>query len=274
MLGKREVWKLGGSVLISEDDFHSFARRANDHLNKNPDLERLYIVVSAPNGTTDYLVNKLALDTGEGEYLHKFLSGQKVPDDVYQKLNTPEVSMKLLRGEIYSAQQLRIALLDNNISAKVVTQLDYFPVVTEGGYLYSTLERKQSHERFKIFDQVCKNKRVVIVAGFGAVNAQCEPTLLGRNASDYVAAILTYLDKKVSRAVFAKDVPGFYDNFNTEKQKLVRDIDLSQFEKKQFDELLDRRVLEIIACDFTITSPQLHSGTRVWLSQAAQRAAV
>lgn len=114
----------------------------------------------------------------------------------------------------------------------------------------------------------------MIVAGFGAVNSKCEPTLLGRNASDYVAAILTYLDDKVKRAVFAKDVPGFYDNFNTDDQTLVRDIDLSQFEKKQFDELLDRRVLEIIACDFTITSPKLHSGTRVWLSQAARKAAV
>lgn len=149
MLEKREVWKLGGSVLISEDDFHAFARRANDHLENNPDLERLYIVVSAPNGTTDYLVNKLALTTGEGEHLHNFLSGETVPPDIYKKLDNPEVSMKLLRGEIYSAQQLRIALLDNNIRAKVVTQLDYFPVITTGGYLYSTLDEKNPRKDSK-----------------------------------------------------------------------------------------------------------------------------
>ena len=263
---KREVWKLGGSVLKNSKAFLYYAKAARSYLDRNPSVDRLYIVASAAKGDTERLIDTVGGSRSDRKLLRKRLQGERPAEGECCRFDTRETPVRLLQGEIESAHKLRLAFVSAGEQAKVVTQLDFFPIVSQGSYLFAELDIESSRHRFELFDRICRQRRVVIITGFGAVNISGEATLLGRNASDYVAAIFSSLDRKVNRVMFAKDVDGIYDKFRTRDQYLIPSIKAENLRDKQLGEVLDRRVLDIIASDFCFTNDRLRVGTSVFLS--------
>lgn len=266
---RREIWKLGGSVLTDDAAFETFAARAAAKLEQDAGLDRLYLVVSARRGATEELIDATAETEEERRHLRAGLRGEKLEHLWRERFEHPAVAAKLLMGEVDAAHRLRRALVFAGVRAKLVSQFDYFPIVAIGGYLHAEVDLDRSRERFPLFDRICADRRVVIVTGFGAVTAAGDPALLGRNASDYVAAILSRLDPAVTEVLFAKDVAGIFENWRTGAQRLIERIDRAELGSRDFGAVLDRRVLEIIACPFTVTGAELVGGTQVLVRASA-----
>jgi len=261
----RVIWKLGGSVLEDRRSYAYFAKRICSYLTEHPEIERIYIVVSARKGRTDELIGSISRNNGHDINLRDILSGKETSNHITGKFDNPETSAALLRGEIESAYLLQEELRNAGMESKVFTQLDFFPIVSQGSYLYSEVDLDASKIKFANSDLSKNNDRIVIVSGFGAVNSKNEPTLLGRNSSDYVAAILSALDEKVESVTFIKDVDGLYDSFGTPEQKLIASIHIEKLRELGFRKLIDKRVLGVISCNFHITNKGMSEGTKVVL---------
>jgi aspartokinase len=267
---RRVVLKIGGSVLPDEASFPSMAAHIADFLRAESGIERLYIVVSAMKGATDRAIDRLAPDPEAKSRLRRLLEGESGAFLLDVKWNRPRYSLALLWGEIEAAHVLSEALLEEGVRAKIVTQLGLFPIVVTGAYLRSNLDLAASRRRFTAFERIYRGERVLILSGFGAVNGRNEPALLGRNASDYVAAILSALDGKVDLAIFLKDVGGIFSCFQTNKQRLIRMTDVDRLRAACPEKILDPRVLDIIACDFRVAGSAVGSrGTLVRRAKTA-----
>ena len=266
----RVVIKIGGSILTDESAYAAAAKELRGFLNAGPGLERLYVVVSAMKGSTERAIDRLAPGPEAGDRLRRLLSGTAAPDPENEQWNRPRFALFLLWGEIEAAYVLADALADAGIRAKTVTQLGPYPIVAEGAALRAELDLAASRRAFAAFDRLCRSERVIVLAGFGAVNGRGEPVLLGRNASDYVAAILSALDRRVGMAVFLKDVGGIYADFRTRAQRLIPAIDIARLRAEAPAQVLDPRVLDIIACDFRVAgSPEGKDGTLVRQARTA-----
>lgn len=267
---RRIVIKIGGSVLTGESAYAAAAAELAEFLGAEPGLERLYIVVSALKGDTDRAIDRLAPYPDAGFRLRRLLAGTAELDPADEKWNRPHFALSLLWGEIESAYVLADALAAAGVRAKAMTQLGPYPIVAEGAFLRSDLDLAASRRAFAVFDRACRNERVIVLSGFGAVNGRGEPTLLGRNASDYVAAILSALDGKVKLAVFLKDVGGIYADFRTRERRLIPATDINRLRAAGPTQVLDPRVLDIIACDFRVAgSPAGKAGTLVRRARTA-----
>jgi aspartokinase len=265
---RREVWKLGGSVLTDDAAFADFATRVADKLAQDAGLDRLYLVVSAMRGVTEALIDSAV--TGEARaFLRAGLKGEEIGSSWRERFDCPDLAAKLLLGEVDAAHRLRRALVLAGVQAKLATQFDFFPIACDGGHLHAELDLERSRARFRLFERICAGRRLVIVTGFGAVTAAGEPALLGRNASDYVAAILSRLDPAVREVIFAKDVPGIFENWQSRAERLIDRIEREDLSRREFGAVLDRRVLDIIACPFTVTGAALVGGTQVLVRASA-----
>jgi len=270
MTRHREVWKIGGSVLRSPADYIRCAAQISDHLKRNPELDRLYVVISAGFGITDRLVRQAA--RGQAlERLHAVLHGKAACSEV-GKLDTSETALHLLQGELDSVHALRSALASRGVQAKSSTQCDFFPITASGSFLRADYLQRESFIRFKLFEQICQGQRLVILSGFGGVNLKNQPVILGRNASDYVASLLTQLDPGITSATFIKESGAVFENFETPRQRPLSEISSEDLWQDQFEELLDRRVLTSITCDFRVCGLDLSGGTMV--HRSADNAAV
>ena len=257
---RRVVIKIGGSVLTDEASFSPLADRIADFLRIESGIERLYIVVSAMKGATDRTIDRLAPDPEAGSRLRRLLEGDSAAFLPDAKWNRSRYALALLWGEIEAAHALSEALLEEGVRARIVTQLGLFPIVVSGAFLRSSLDLAASRRRFAAFERICRGERVVILSGFGAVNGRGEPALLGRNASDYVAAILSALDDKIDLTIFLKDVEGIFSGFETSRQRLIRMTDVDRLRAAGPEKILDPRVLDIIACDFRVAGSAVGSG--------------
>ena len=259
---QRVVWKAGGSVLVDEDSFHLLAARIEDFLAGDDSLERLYVVVSAMQGVTDSLISQIA-NIGESEEgLRAALEGRAEGSSA-AVFDNPLTAEALLGGEIESAQRLQKALARRGLESRCITQLERFPLVAGGSYLRADLDLPLSVESFAEFDRRCGSVRIFIVSGFGAVNSDGDPVLFGRNAGDYVAALFSALDRKVKQVVFLKDVGGIYKHFGTAGQRLVPTLHARSLARIETGDLLDRRTLDVINCDFRIIDLQMSKGSLV-----------
>lgn len=260
----RVIWKVGGSVLAEPASYGVLAARIRRYLKQEPLVERLYVVVSAIKGSTNAAVAQLAPREADRETLTRILNGQPVDACGVARWDRADVAAALLQGEIDSAHILRAALAHEGVPARAVTQHDSdYPIVASGSYLRAEVNLAKSARRFAVLGKAAWRERVTVVSGFGGVNEAGEPVLLGRNASDYVAAILSVLDSRIGSVVFLKDVAGLYDGFGTADQRLIESIDADRLRTLDTGRLLDRRVLDIIRCDFRIAGAGLDSGTTV-----------
>ena len=268
MTEHRVVWKAGGSVLVDEDSFHRLAQRIDEFVADNVTLQRLYVVVSAMKGVTDNLISQIAPDPDSEFTLRQALQNHNFTQNP-PEFDNPLTAEALLGGEIDSAQRLQKALAARGLDSACITQLDPFPIVAGGSYLHAGFDIAASAQRFASFDRECPNVRVLIISGFGAVNAAGEPVLFGRNAGDYVAALLSALDKKVRQVVFLKDVGGIYKHFGTAVQRLVPTLAAADLSRIETGDLLDRRTLGIINCDFRIIDLHMSRGSLVVVGSTA-----
>ena len=260
MITRRVVIKIGGSVLVDENAFADVAIKLAGYLRKNPEVERLYVIVSAMKGKTERIIGELAPEAAARSQLQRSLQGAVGVHRENGVWERPRHSLALLWGEIEAAHLLYEALGAQGLRAKVVTQLGPYPIATEGAYLHGRLDIAESRRRFGEFERACRGERIVILSGFGAVNARSEPTLFGRNASDYVAAILSALDPKVELVLFLKDVGGIFEGFRTAAERRIAVTDVERLRESRCGQVLDGRVLDIIACDFHVVGSDLESG--------------
>jgi aspartokinase len=267
MIG-REVWKIGGSVLRHEEDYRRTAENIIGYLASNPLLSRLYVVVSAARGVTESIVADLAPGAGDRRMLLALLAGEAVDGESRRRFDTPRVAAELLRGELESALALRAGLASAGAPATLVTQWDAFPLVAGGSYLRAGLLPAESRRAFARFERFHRQDRLLLLTGFGAVNRAGRPVLLGSNASDYVAAVLTALDARVRSLVFVKDSGGLFEDFGAPGQTLVGAVARDRLRRMRFGRLLDRRVLDAVACDFRICGPDMAAGTEVAYASA------
>lgn len=263
MNGGRVVWKIGGSVLTSFKSFDVVAERICDFLAGDDPPERLYVVVSAMNGLTDKLVDRAFPDEQMRMVLSRCLYGTEVESRLMKLIDKPQTASFMLQGEIDSALRLGRALAERGLQAATVTQGEHYPVIAEGGHLNGCFLPEESSRRFADFEARYKDRRIVILSGFGAVNREGKPVLLGRNSTDYVAGIISALDGNVREVVFFKDTGGVYEHFGTAGQKLVATITSSQLRQLEIGDLLDRRTLDVIRCDLRIVDLRMRQGTLV-----------
>jgi aspartokinase len=269
MTGRRVVIKVGGSVLGDEPAYASVASVLADYLRRSPALERLYIVVSAQKGMTDRALEALAPDPENRRHLLARLAGQPAGDGGLERWDRPRHALALLWGEIDSAFHLAECLHLEGCAACVVTQLGLYPIVSRGPYLRAELDLALSRRRFRRFERAHRQSRIIILPGFGAANVRGEPTLFGRNASDYVAAILSALDPNVNLVIFLKDVGAIYEASVTGGQRKIAVTDIARLRAGEFGRVLDRRVLEIIPCEFHVVGPDMRAGGTVVLPARA-----
>jgi homoserine dehydrogenase len=174
------VLKFGGSVLRDENDLPLVVHEIYRHWREG---SKVLAVVSAFDGTTDELLRRSRIFHGESH-----------PD---------ALAGLLLTGEATSAALLTMALNRSGIPARPLSAaqiglrtagnpLDAEPISADTERLRSELE-----------------SAVVVVSGFGGINAEGGPTLLGRGGSDFTALFLA--EKLGARCVLVKDVPGLYE---------------------------------------------------------------
>ena len=263
MPGKRVIIKVGGSVLEDESSYAAMASGIARYVRQAADLEKVYVVVSAKKGATDRAIEALAPNPDLRRRLRGRLAGDSSGDPGLEHWESPRHSLALLWGELESAFHLSECLCREGQAAKVVTQLGLYPIASRGRYLRAELDIVRSRQRFARFDARHRRDRLIILPGFGAANAKGEPTLFGRNASDYIAAVLSALDPNVGLVIFVKDVGALFEAFATDHQRRITSTNVSRLRSAGLGQVLDRRVLEVIACEFHVVGRDIGGGTVV-----------
>lgn len=235
----RFVIKLGGSVLVNDQNYEHQARRIIE-FSKN--TERVYVVLSARKGHTDELADSLCNNLEEREALRRLLKkGDYSNQRDIERFDFHHIASYLLHGEIDSTKRFERELRRQSIYPETLLQGINFPIVANGRYLHADVDLEAS-ERTDTLDNL--ESRIVLVPGFGAQNHHKEKVLLGRNASDYVAALIGRLDPKIREVIYLKDVEGVYENFETEQQKLVQEARTAELLEKGCGKVLDKRCLQ------------------------------
>ena len=155
--------------------------------------------------------------------------------------DNPDVASHLLQGEIESTSKFEEEFKKLGIYPEVLIQGENFPIIANGRYLHADVDLEAS-EQTGILDSL--ESKIVLVPGFGAQNHHKEKVLLGRNASDYVAALIGRLDPKVQEVIYLKDVYGVYENFETEQERLIQEIRAADLQARGCGKVLDARCLE------------------------------
>jgi homoserine dehydrogenase len=174
------VFKFGGSVLRDENDL---PKAVNEIYRNWRNGVKILVVVSAFNGRTDELLAKAKLfDSDDGV----------------------ATASLLLSGETESAALLTLALGRAGLPAKILTPrqiglltrgetLDAEPIWADTTKLRGELENS-----------------IVVVSGFGGIDRNGDPTLLGRGGSDLTALFLA--ERLDARCILVKDVGGLYES--------------------------------------------------------------
>jgi len=250
---ERMVIKIGGSVLNGNEAYICQAKRIIEFSEKSL-ANRIYIVISARKGHTDELIDELCQDEEEKKGLRKLLKVGNYNDEgnenYIQKFDHHYVASYLLKGEIDSVKRFEKEFRRRGIYPETLIQGVNFPIIANGKYLHANVDLEASKQTSHLNNL---SARIVLVSGFGAQNHYGEKVLLGRNASDYVAALLGKLDENVREVIYLKDVDGIFENFKTNDEKMIeriRAIDLLNEAGKlngikgDCSKVLDKRCLE------------------------------
>ena len=234
--------KIGGSVLQDEEAYTEQAKNISNIMKiYNP--SQLFVVVSAMKGMTDYQISRRVHLIEDLSILKRALEGK----EEFLRYEEESVASFILQPEIESAYLLRDNIMeqaqDSTLETFVLEQGDpMFPVIGNHSYLSAVVDMEKSYERKDYLDQL---GRLVIVSGFGAVNNIGEKVLLGRNATDVVAAMIGRL-AGVDKLVYVKDVPGIFDCYGTDEQRKLNHIYYSDAVEMDINKVLDKRVFELL----------------------------
>ncbi|TGA70367.1 bifunctional aspartate kinase/homoserine dehydrogenase I [Aliivibrio fischeri] len=232
------VLKFGGSSLADSDRF----LRAADIIANNAQQQEVSVVLSAPGKVTNKLVSVVdnLLTNGEAELQISEL------ESVFTQLvsgisNTlPQVDLKLLENKLKdSISQLRqyahgitlLGMCPDNVYAKIISKGERISIVmmkavleakgqpaslidpvkylyAKGDYLEGAVDVDVSTLNFK--NEPLPQGHVNIMPGFTAGNAKGELVTLGRNGSDYSAAVLAACLRAECCEIWT-DVDGVYN---------------------------------------------------------------
>ena len=232
------VIKIGGSVLYSNEAYAHQARRIVDF---SENKERVYVVLSARKDHTNELADFLCKNPEERESLRRLLKqGDYSNAEDAARFDYHYVASHLLSGEIESTKRFERELRKIGIYPELLIQGVNFPITANGRYLHADVDFKACDTA--ILDDL--ESKIVLVPGFGAQNHHKEKVLLGRNASDYVAALIGNLDPKVKEVVYLKDVKGVYENFGTDRATVIEEIRSAELLERGCGKVLDERCLQ------------------------------
>ncbi|MDM7923674.1 MAG: homoserine dehydrogenase [Pyrinomonadaceae bacterium] len=175
------ILKFGGSVLESERDLPRAVHEIYRHWRQG---SQVLVVVSAFGGTTDRLLAAAESFSAEP--------------------NCAATASLLLTGEATSASLLGLELRRAGLPAKVLS-----------AHQIGLVTRGERHDAEPVWADAARLKSelehsIVIVSGFGGIDANGDPTLLGRGGSDYTALFLA--ERLDARCILVKDVAGLYDS--------------------------------------------------------------
>jgi aspartate kinase len=174
------VLKIGGSVLTGRQAYRRVAAFIGDRLCANPD-ERLVVVVSAQNGTTDSLLS----------------TAREIASD------PDPVTLDLLWsiGETESAALLALFLQAHGVRARAAS-------IHESGLDAPENDEHCSVRPLRLLALVAQYD-VVVAPGFLARGGGDRVVSLGRGGSDLTAVLLA-AGLGAARCELVKDVPGYF----------------------------------------------------------------
>ncbi|MUK71029.1 bifunctional aspartate kinase/homoserine dehydrogenase I [Aliivibrio fischeri] len=232
------VLKFGGSSLADSDRF----LRAADIIANNAQQQEVSVVLSAPGKVTNKLVSVVdnLLTNGEAELQISEL--ESVFTQLFSGISNtlPQVDLKLLENKLKdSISQLRqyahgitlLGMCPDNVYAKIISKGERISIVTmkavleakgqpaslidpvkylyaKGDYLEGAVDVDISTLNFK--NEPLPQGHVNIMPGFTAGNAKGELVTLGRNGSDYSAAVLAACLRAECCEIWT-DVDGVYN---------------------------------------------------------------
>lgn len=227
-----EVFKFGGASVNSAQAVQNMASIVKRYHDAG---RQMVIVVSAMGKTTNALEQLVpnAKQEDEQEIIFKNLVDYHLQivrhlfpnpsDEIYVKLRALftdlEESRKRSSGEYnYDYDQVVSygELLSTTIISAYLEQCGVGNqwvdvrkiIVTDGANRCAQVDWSRTMENREALEQFLKDGRSVVTQGFIAASKEGVTTTLGREGSDYTAAVLSYM-LEVKRMTIWKDVPGF-----------------------------------------------------------------
>jgi aspartate kinase len=231
-----KVFKFGGASVNSADAVRNMARIVQNHLGQ----ESLVVVVSAMGKTTN-LLEKLVPGCAESDEKRRELriqledyhrgiasllmpGNEQIQQTIDELLHSLDNICSTLQANIdhYNYNYDQVVSYGELLSTKIIADyLNYLGVstkwvdarhviVTDNHYREGRVDWDATQKRIKDLESGINNQyNVVLTQGFiGGANSQNSTTTLGREGSDYSAAILAYCLGAESVTIW-KDVPGF-----------------------------------------------------------------
>lgn len=199
------VLKFGGSSLADRAAVDRVVRIIRENSRK----ERCVVVVSAVAGVTDSLLKSIQ-ESGEGNLsaalktlqkirtLHENFADHQFLEEIFEELKTSLAAISRKRGAS-PAERDRLAGFGEILSAKLVCSMlgenksQFWDarklIVTDNHFGSAGVLFRQTEENFAQALRELPEKTIPVLTGFIGATAQGVPTLLGRNGSDYSAAI-------------------------------------------------------------------------------------
>ncbi len=228
-----KVFKFGGASVNSADAVRNMAHIVQKHMESTP----LVVVVSAMGKTTNLLEKLVPGSTDAAtakalreqlEDYHRGIASALMPDnkDIQRKIDTLLASIDHLRTTLhadtehynYNYDQVvsHGELLSTTIIAEYLNTLGINTLWTDARLLIHTDEHyREGHVDWLSTEQAARRlltdsntHNVILTQGFIGGTKNHKTTTLGREGSDYTAAILAYCLNAQSVTIW-KDVPGF-----------------------------------------------------------------
>ncbi|QCI19770.1 bifunctional aspartate kinase/homoserine dehydrogenase I [Buchnera aphidicola (Brevicoryne brassicae)] len=213
-----KLLKFGGTSLANAEKFLCVA----DIIEKNIKSEQSAVVLSAPAKITNYLVSIAEKIIQDKKILETINLTENVFIDLIKNLlkrqsNFPFIKTKetikkefnrlrkivhgvtllkqcpdsihaiiISRGEILSVCIMKNILQSKNYDVTIINPVEKF--LSVGNYLDSTINISKSKKRIK--NMIINKNNVILMPGFIGGNEKKELVVLGRNGSDYSAAVL------------------------------------------------------------------------------------
>lgn len=229
-----KVFKFGGASVNSADAVRNMAQIVQKHLESEP----LVVVVSAMGKTTNLLEKLVPTTVSETsaselrtqlEAYHRGIASTLMPDnkEIQDKISNLLASLDHLCATLppdiehynYNYDQVvsHGELLSTTIISEYINTLGINTLWTDARQIIKTndhyregrVDWQATQERVKNLESKIKNSyQIVLTQGFIGGTNDKQTTTLGREGSDYTAAILAYCLNAESVTIW-KDVPGF-----------------------------------------------------------------
>ena len=229
-----KVFKFGGASVNSADAVRNMAQIVQTHLEKEP----LVVVVSAMGKTTNLLEKLVPTDSSlstqhsslrqQLEDYHLDIAKSLIPNDetivnkVYTLLHQLDSTIATLQSdsEHYNYNYDQVVSFGELISTTIIAHyLNHIGIntlwedarqciVTDNHHREGHVDWESTRgECWRLKDNAT-GYQVVVIQGFIGATSDLKTTTLGREGSDYSAAILAYCLNAESVTIW-KDVPGF-----------------------------------------------------------------